>query len=165
MRYRLLMGRQALTELAQHGAFAKMVDAINQRQQRLDDALYRLERAERQVLEHHRRRWELAAAAVRHYDVRRMLESMRQELAARISSMSAVMENRLLHRRNEWERASASLEALSPLAILNRGYALVFDSSGRLLKDAGKLKAGEEITARVAHGNLTATVKKIAPEN
>src|SRR5246127_1416100 len=45
IRYRLLMGRQALTELAQHGAFARMVDVINQRQQRLDDLLYRLGRA------------------------------------------------------------------------------------------------------------------------
>lgn len=165
MRYRLLMGRQALTELSQHGAFARMVDAINQRQQRLDDALYRLERAERQVLEHHHRRWELAAAAVRHYDVRRMLGSTRQELAARIASMTAVMENRLLHWRNQWDRASASLEALSPLAILNRGYALVFDSSGRLLKDAGKVNVGDEITARVARGKLIAAVRKTAPED
>src|SRR5581483_9409694 len=37
MRYRLLMGRQFLTELAQHGAFARMMDGINQRQQKLDD--------------------------------------------------------------------------------------------------------------------------------
>src|SRR6266478_3462219 len=60
MRYRLLMGRQALTELAQHGAFARMVEAINQRQQKLDDLLYRLERSQRQMLEQQRRRWESA---------------------------------------------------------------------------------------------------------
>src|SRR5271168_399713 len=45
-RYRLLMGRQALTELAQHGAFGRMVDGINRRQQRLDDLRNRLERVE-----------------------------------------------------------------------------------------------------------------------
>src|SRR5204862_5826367 len=37
IRYRLLMARQTLTEAAQHGAFARMVDGINRRQQRLDD--------------------------------------------------------------------------------------------------------------------------------
>src|SRR6202161_3652343 len=63
-RYRLLMGRQALTELAQHGAFGRMVDVINRRQQRLDDLKNRLDRAERQILEQHRRRLETAAAAV-----------------------------------------------------------------------------------------------------
>ena len=80
MRYRLLMGRQALTELAQHGAFGRMMDGINRRQQRLDDVRYRLERAERNGLERQRRRLELASAAVRHYDMRRVLASMRREL-------------------------------------------------------------------------------------
>ena len=45
MRYRLLMGRQALTELAQHGAFARMMELIHQRQQKLDDLTHRLELA------------------------------------------------------------------------------------------------------------------------
>src|SRR6266581_4727452 len=58
IRYRLLMGRQVLTELAQHGAFARMMDAINQRQQKLDDLQYRVDRAERQILERSRRRLE-----------------------------------------------------------------------------------------------------------
>src|SRR5215470_17809718 len=52
-RYRLLMGRQALTQLAQHGAFARMMDAINQRQQRVDDLRHRLERSQRAILEQH----------------------------------------------------------------------------------------------------------------
>ncbi len=51
MRYRLLMARQELTERAQHGAFARMMDGINRRQQRLDDSRFRLEKAERQLLE------------------------------------------------------------------------------------------------------------------
>src|ERR1700676_3335945 len=51
MRYRLLIMRQTLTQLAQHGAFGRMVDLIRQRQQKLDDLTYRAERAERQLLE------------------------------------------------------------------------------------------------------------------
>ena len=51
MRYRLLMGRQALTELAQHGAFARMMEVIRQRQQKLDDLTHRMELAERQLLQ------------------------------------------------------------------------------------------------------------------
>src|SRR5256885_10840357 len=69
MRYRLLIGRQALTELARHGAFARMMELINQRQQKLDDLLYRLERSQRQMLEQQRRRWESAAARLRAHDL------------------------------------------------------------------------------------------------
>jgi exodeoxyribonuclease VII large subunit len=160
IRYRLLMGRQALTELAQHGAFARMMEAIHQRQQKLDDLLYRLERAERQKLEQHRRRWEMAGAAVRHYDVRRRLAGIRQELDARVAALSATIKTRLLERKSRLDQLASQIEALSPLAILERGYALVFDSSGELLKDAARVNVGDQVSARLARGGLTATVNK-----
>jgi exodeoxyribonuclease VII large subunit len=159
VRYRLLMGRQALTELAQHGAFGRMVDAINRRQQRLDELRNRLERAERQIMEQQRRRLESTAAVVRHYDVRRMLGGIHQELDARMAALAATARTLLLRRRGVLNQLTGQLEALSPLAILDRGYALVFDSSGVLLKDAAQVKAGDEISARLAKGTVRATVK------
>lgn len=56
MRYRLLMGRQILTELAQHGEFARITELIHQRQQRLDDLAHRMELAERHLLQRLQRR-------------------------------------------------------------------------------------------------------------
>jgi exodeoxyribonuclease VII large subunit len=160
MRYSLLMGRQALTELAQHGAFARMMDLINQRQQKLDDLTYRMEKSERRLLELHRRRWESAAAAVRHYDVRRVLAGIRKELDSHVAAMIAATRNQLLQQRAHLDRVTRQIEALSPLAILDRGYALVFDSSGKLLKDSTAVSPGDEISARLSRGNLTATVKR-----
>jgi exodeoxyribonuclease VII large subunit len=158
MRYRLLMGRQALTDLSQHGAFGRMMDLINQRQQKLDDLTYRLERAERQRLEHLLRRWELVSAAVRHYDLRLVLAGTRRELERGALALAGAMRNLLLQNRVRVERMEMALGALSPLAILERGYALVFDSSGMLLKDAGKVEAGQGISARLARGEIQATV-------
>lgn len=162
VRYRLLMGRQALTELAQHGAFARITDVINQRQQRLDDLLYRLERVQRQILEQHRRRWEVASAAVRHYDARRMLTSVGQEFDARVAAITSVMRALVSQCRSRLERVSGQLEALSPLAILERGYALVFDASGKVIKDAAHTNRGDEVRVRLARGEITAVVKKQA---
>jgi len=165
MRYRLLMGRQILSELAQHGAFARMMDAINQRQQKLDDLQYRVDRAERQILERNRRRLESASAAVRHYDLRRILASIRKELEAQAGTMVAAMRNSLLRSQSRLDQLASQLQALSPVAILERGYALVFDSRGNLLKNAAQVKAGDEISARLAQGSVTATVKKSSPES
>ena len=159
IRYRLLMGRQALTELGQHGAFARMVDVINRRQQKLDDLKNRMEKAERLILEQHRRRVEAGAAAVRHYDVRRILSGIRKELDARVAALAASARTLLLQRTGRLNQLAGQLEALSPLAILDRGYALVFDSSGMLLKDGDQVKAGDEISARLAKGSIIATVK------
>ena len=160
MERKLLEARHALIEHAQHGAFARMMDGIRQRQQRLDDLTYRLERGERQKLEQMRRKWETVAAAVRHYDARRMLAGVRVELDAGTAALAAGMRNLLLQYRVRAERLGRALETLSPLAILERGYALVFDQSGQLVKDTDQVKIGDEISARVARGEIRATVKQ-----
>jgi|SRR5579864_1720391 len=161
MRYRLLMGRQALTELSQHGAFARMMmEVIRQRQQKLDDLTHRVELAQRNLLEKSRRRWEIVSAAVRHYDVRLVLSGMRKELESRTTVLGSVMRNVLLKYRVRSERLETALQSLSPLAILDRGYALIFDSNGKLLKDADAVKIGDEISARLAHGQIDAAVTK-----
>ena len=160
MRYRLLMGRQALTQLAQHGAFARMMELIRQRQQKLDDLVHRLELAERQLLQQAHRRWETISAAVRHYDLRLVLSGMRKELDSQTTALAAVARNVLLQHRVRLERYDTALQSLSPLAILDRGYALVFDSGGKLLKSADAVGIGEEISARLARGQIQAAVTK-----
>ena len=111
-------------------------------------------------VEQQRRRLETAAAAVRHYDVRRMLGGIRKELDSRVAALAATARTLLLRQRGTLNQLSGQLEALSPLAILDRGYALVFDSSGVLLKDANQVKIGDEISARLAKGSVDATVKR-----
>ena len=164
MERRLLEARHALTERAQHGAFARMMDLIRRRQQKVDDLTYRLERSERASLELMRRRWEAVAAAVRHYDARRVLAGMRGELAGATATLAAAMRNLLLQNRVRAERMGRALEMLSPLAILERGYALVFDSEGTLVKDAAQVHAGDQISARVARGEIRAEVTKAMPD-
>ena len=158
IRYRLLIAKQGLTELSQHGAFARITDLLHRRQQRLDDLVYRLAHAQRDVLEGHRRRFEVLSASVRHYDARRVLQGIRLQLDARVSLLNATVQTLLLRRRGHLEQLSGQLNALSPLAILDRGYALVFNASGQLLKDAAGVKSGDEVTARLKKGTLTATV-------
>jgi exodeoxyribonuclease VII large subunit len=160
MERRLLEARHALMERAQDGAFARMMDLIRQRQQKVDDLTFRLERVQRQTLEQVRRRLEMVAAAVRHYDLRRVLAGIRGELDAVTAAMASAMKNQLLQNKVRIERIGRALETLSPLAILERGYALVFDEAGQLVKDAAAVSAGEEISVRVARGEIGAVVSK-----
>jgi len=99
------------------------------------------------------------AAAVRHYDLRLVLGGVRKELEAKVAALGAATRSLLLQRRSRLERLASQMEALSPVAILDRGYALVFDAEGKLVKDADQVKAGEEIRARVARGEIAATVR------
>ena len=160
IRYRLLMARQILTESTQHGAFARTMDGINQRHQHLDDLTFRLEKSERRLIELLRRRWERSSAAVRHYDARRVLAGIKRDLASHTATLAANMKAVLLRNRSWLDRIERQLEALSPIAILERGYALVFDSSGKLVKDSMQVDAGERISAKLARGQVTARVEK-----
>ncbi|MFB3918097.1 MAG: exodeoxyribonuclease VII large subunit [Terriglobales bacterium] len=160
VRYRLLMARNSLTELAQHGAFARMADLINRRQQRLDDVVHRLGNAQRALLNQYRQRLDVAAARVRYHDLRRVLAGTRHVLDGQVAALASAMRTRLLQRRSRLEQTTAHLQALSPLSILERGYALVFDAEGKLVKDSAQLSSGDEISARLARGTVTARVTK-----
>jgi exodeoxyribonuclease VII large subunit len=74
--------------------------------------------------------------------------------------LAAVTRNVLLQHRVRTERLDTALQSLSPLAILDRGYALVFDGEGKLVKDSAAVSAGDEISARLARGQIQARVTK-----
>jgi exodeoxyribonuclease VII large subunit len=141
-----------------------MMDLIRRRQQKVDDLTNRLAHAQRDLLEAQRRRFETLASAVRHYNLRLVLAGVGKELNARVAAMAAAARNLLLQRRSRLERLTSQMEALSPVAILERGYALVFDSSGKVVKDAAQVKVGEDVTARLARGQIAATIKNKSPK-
>ena len=159
-RYRLLVARQGLTELAQHGAMARMQELVARRQQRVDELVFRLSELQRASLQRFRSRLDVAAARVRHFDLRRQLASLRRDIAARVGEMGAAAQKHLLRYRVRLEQTTARLDELSPVKILDRGYALVFDAAGNLVKDAAQVKSGDDIRARLARGEIKARVKK-----
>ena len=76
------------------------------------------------------------------------------------AAVGRVAETILLRRRSRWELLHRSLNGLSPRAILARGYALVFDAAGSLVKEASQLQRGDAIRAQLARGEFTATVNQ-----
>ena len=67
----------------------------------------------------------------------------------------------MLRRRSRWERLHSSLLALSPKAILARGYALVFDADGRLVKQASQLTSGDQVRTQLGRGEFTSKVDRV----
>jgi exodeoxyribonuclease VII large subunit len=159
-RYQLQQLKLKLTKLAQHGAFARMREAIRRREQRVDDLTHRLAQAERKMIQARMRRLDVASTRLRHLDLLLRLTYFHKQLDTHSSTMSVAMRNGLATRRSRLNHLSAQLQALSPTNILERGYALVFDADGNLIKDASQVKPGIEIRAQLAKGQITATVKK-----
>ena len=61
--------------------------------------------------------------------------------------------------RKELKAITAHLRSLSPQSTLDRGYSVVRDSKGEVIRDATKLKAGDILAIKVAKGETSATVR------
>ena len=77
------------------------------------------------------------------------------------SGCSVAMEMQLQQARERLGLAAASLDALSPLAVLQRGYAIAQDKSGALLRDAKSVGVGDEVRVRLVKGRLNTRVESV----
>jgi exodeoxyribonuclease VII large subunit len=73
------------------------------------------------------------------------------------------MNERLTSRRNRLQQLGRSLDTVSPLQTLARGYSITTDKEGALLRDSAGLHPGERITTRLASGQIHSTVERIDP--
>jgi exodeoxyribonuclease VII large subunit len=89
----------------------------------------------------------------------RQVADRRERLARHGDRLSGALRTEMERRRSALARAASSLEGLSPLAVLGRGYAVVFDETGaRILRDASAVETGERLRIRLHRGALRATV-------
>jgi exodeoxyribonuclease VII large subunit len=79
-------------------------------------------------------------------------------------SLSAIMRRRLAGRASVLGGLASTLDAMSPLRVLQRGYAIATRSDGRAVREASDVRPGERIEVRVLHARLTADVVGAAAE-
>jgi exodeoxyribonuclease VII large subunit len=159
IRYQLMLARQRFTALSVDQIQNRLQALIGRRGQRLDDLRHRLALvANRRLRDRANQLAALTARLDRHNPAVR-LALARRRLEAAGKSLSRLALSAIAVRTTRLDRAAARLDALSPLAVLNRGYALVYTADGTLLRNAGEAHPGQTIRARLASGSLTAEVK------
>lgn len=77
------------------------------------------------------------------------------------AEQSAAVNSRLEEARARLAAAAASLDALSPLAVLKRGYSVAEDQRGTILRDAHEARPGDLIRLRLAEGALRCRVEEV----
>jgi exodeoxyribonuclease VII large subunit len=86
------------------------------------------------------------------------LHRLRAEVSRLESKLRAQIHKLLAARRQAFVRAAGQLDALSPLRVLARGYAVAFDERGRALTRAAQARPGERLRVRLHEGELEAEV-------
>jgi exodeoxyribonuclease VII large subunit len=74
------------------------------------------------------------------------------------------MKTLLSKRAEQLGLGMASLDALSPLSVMNRGFSITEKASGEVVRDAANVKVGESLRVRLAKGNLKAEVRSTEME-
>ncbi len=134
---------------------------LQDRAQSLDELERRLQGALDRHLARAGQRLEQAAGRLARRDPRRRLAELGRRTGALRTRLGRCVEADLDRRRRRLTGLVRELEAVSPLATLGRGYALVSDETAGLLRDAGDSAPGRRLRVRLARGELDARVEQV----
>jgi exodeoxyribonuclease VII large subunit len=163
LRYRLAQARRQLQERGVERATSLLERRIGRSLERVDELDYWLRESARRRLERARSGLRDPAARLARLDLRLRIASLFRRLETASATVSECAHARLAQARARFEPLAAQLTQLSPLGVLERGYALVQDQAGRILKEAGAAPPDSEIRVRLARGRLKARVTESTP--
>jgi exodeoxyribonuclease VII large subunit len=124
---------------------------------RLSSLRARLEQSIKNMLA--RKRSQLAAETRAMPDPVRYIRERSQRIDDMTARMEALMRNRLAISRKGFENLAGRLSALNPLAVLNRGYAIVTRLPDRKpVTSTSQVKSGDRLDIRLRQGNISAEV-------
>jgi len=158
MRYRLAMLERRLRQQGIERALSLLQRRIGRGLQRIDEQEFRLRERIRAGLDSRERARRALETRLRRFDMRPRLAADRRRLEACHARAVEIVRVRLARRRSTLDQLAAKLSQLSPLRILDRGYAIVSTPSG-ILKDARDAPPGSGIHVRLAEGELDAVVE------
>ncbi len=145
--------RSALDRLSRNRAFITAPNRVKELQQRFDEAALRMNQAMERYLTRLGRRREIAQTRLVRLDLRKAIAHRREVLARNHQGLTACMRARLRQERARLALAAGRLDALSPLAILQRGYAICRDENGAILRDAAATQPGRQVGINLARGS------------
>jgi exodeoxyribonuclease VII large subunit len=138
---------------------------LQQIAQRLDELEWRLSHARRHQLRHHQTRLASLHSRLQHHTPQHRLarlQARHQSLQARLQH---TMQERLKEGRSRLALQARTLEAVSPLATLHRGYAIVTrEADGAVLERSTQVEPGARVRARLAAGELLCRVEERVDE-
>src|SRR5207245_2172250 len=123
------------------------------------DAEHRLQNALAQTIQRKRRRLDVAAPALAPGRLRTRAGLARARFEALSKARDAALASRIEKATKQFGLAVAELDAMSPLKVLERGYAIAQDARGAIVREAGAVSIGEALRLRLWKGALDCRVE------
>jgi exodeoxyribonuclease VII large subunit len=160
LRLRLTTARQQTTRAsAQISSFDLRARATVLRR-RIDQLGEALRAALDRLVTRKHRRFVAAQVCFAALDLPARVGRLRRAVDERSRDLQVRIDRVLITRRRRLAAATVQLEERSPFQLLERGYAIAYDSSGKVLRSLEQVALGDEISVRLARGQLGATVRR-----
>lgn len=156
--YKLLHARSGLQELALAPVFTEFPQRLKDWQYEIEDINSRMREAFGERIEKHEQRLEGLTNRISPLRLASRLNAKKTRLALLRQQQSAAIKRTVDAKDERLKIAMARLDALSPLAVLNRGYSIVQNEKGIILRDAENAKPDERVKIRLARGTIEARV-------
>jgi exodeoxyribonuclease VII large subunit len=160
VRYRLAISARALHERGVERASALLHRNVGRWQQRVDELDYRLRGSVGGITSARRRSLEELTGRLSRQDLRLRFAQIRRRLESASVAASQLIRLRLTRAHAGLDPLIAHLTQLSPLKILDRGYAIVTNQSGGIVKQPADAPPDSGVRIRLAHGQIAARVLK-----
>ena len=155
---RLARLRSRVGAVTQHRVFEAERGRVRNQGQRVDELVRRAEAALGRRADAARQSLRRGQAQLEAFRWERQIAARRDRVANFERRLESAARGRAAARRSALGRAAGKLDSLSPLAVLSRGYALVFDDRGHLLHRSADVEVGAEVRVRLGKGGLAARV-------
>jgi exodeoxyribonuclease VII large subunit len=159
IQYQIAGARNQVQELALSTAFDAVTGRLHNALSRIEGVDYRLQSVINRSLQNAQRRAGVAAHSLSPIQLRSMAAAARSQFESLTKSRDNAINGRLELAGQQLATAAAALDAMSPLKVLERGYAIAHDSTGRVVREAAALNAGDELRLRLWKGALNCRVE------
>lgn len=133
---------------------------LREQAQRLDDLEQRMIRAQRQSLRQSAADLALLEQRLRARNPAQTIGQRRRELEGQEQRLQRAIHSKLEGARTRLNHLMQLLDSVSPLATLQRGYAILTTESGTVVRSAAQVADGDTLRARLAEGRLTLSVQE-----
>jgi exodeoxyribonuclease VII large subunit len=155
-RYKVAISGRRLHQQGVDRATTVLHRRIGRSMQRVDELEYLLRERMRVVLERKRSKLQADSARLRSLDLRLRFANARRRMEAAQRALSQLVRLRITKARGRLDPLTAHLTQLSPLKILDRGYAIVRNEQGQVVKQAGEAPPDSTLDIRLAQGRIRA---------
>lgn len=133
---------------------------LKEQSQSLDNIEMRLANTVQGIMSNAKQNFQLATSQIYQSSTLQRFENYEDRIKTNLRSLNFQIKNLIDKKKLMLESITTNLKAISPLAVLDRGYAIVMNENGQALKSSKDIKVGDTVTTRLGDGGFTSNVSK-----